>query len=96
MLRAVGFQKSMIQTSFLMEASFISLSGVLLGVGLGLGLVPQIIDSMRDQIPGVDLVVPWLNIALIVGIAYVASLLTTFLPARQAANVYPAETLRFE
>jgi len=29
-------------------------------------------------------------------IAYGASLLTTYLPARQAAKVYPAEALRFE
>jgi putative ABC transport system permease protein len=96
MLRAVGFQKSMVQFSFLLEASFVALSGILLGVGLGLGLMPLLVSSMREQFAGLEMQVPWLNLALIIGIAYVASLLTTFLPARQAANVYPAEALRYE
>jgi ABC-type lipoprotein release transport system permease subunit len=39
---------------------------------------------------------PWLNLALIIDVAYEASLFTTFLPARQAAHVYSAEALRYE
>jgi len=35
-------------------------------------------------------------IGLVAAIAYAASLLTTFLPARQASKVYPAEALRYE
>jgi ABC-type lipoprotein release transport system permease subunit len=35
-------------------------------------------------------------IGLVAAIAYVASLLTTFLPARQASKVYPTEALRYE
>jgi putative ABC transport system permease protein len=96
MLRAVGFQKSMVQFSFLLEASFVALSGILLGMGLGLGLMPMLVSSMREQFAGLEMQIPWLNLVLIIGIAYIASLLTTFLPARQAANVYPAEALRYE
>jgi ABC-type lipoprotein release transport system permease subunit len=40
--------------------------------------------------------VPWSTLGVIVGLAYLASLLTTFLPARQASKVYPAEALRYE
>ena len=39
---------------------------------------------------------PWLNALVVLTVAYGASLLTTYLPARQAARVYPAEALRFE
>ncbi|MFA5809060.1 MAG: hypothetical protein WC935_01810 [Thermoleophilia bacterium] len=39
---------------------------------------------------------PWFNIVFIGMLAYAASLLTTYLPARQASKVYPAEALRYE
>jgi ABC-type lipoprotein release transport system permease subunit len=35
-------------------------------------------------------------VGLIVLGAYAASLLTTYLPARQASRVFPAEALRYE
>jgi ABC-type lipoprotein release transport system permease subunit len=39
---------------------------------------------------------PWVEIIGIGALAYAASLLTTYLPARQASKVYPAEALRYE
>jgi putative ABC transport system permease protein len=95
-LRALGFQKSMVQLSFLLESSFIALLGIVLGVALGAVLSIQIIDSMRDYFPAITYQVPWVNIVVVVIIAYGASLLTTYLPARQASRIYPAEALRFE
>jgi putative ABC transport system permease protein len=95
-LRALGFQKSMVQLSFLLESSFIALLGIVLGVALGAILSVQIIDSMRDYFPAITYQVPWINIVVVVVIAYGASLLTTYLPARQASRIYPAEALRFE
>ncbi|MBI4301339.1 MAG: ABC transporter permease [Chloroflexi bacterium] len=95
-LRALGFQKEMVQLSFLLESSFIALLGIAIGIGLGFGLSYNLVEMMSDSLEGVTYHVPWLNILLVAGIAYVASLLTTYLPARQAANVYPAEALRYE
>ena len=95
-LRALGFQKSMVQLSFLLESSFIALLGIILGVALGAVLSIQIIDSMRDYFPAITYQIPWVNIVVVVIIAYGASLLTTYLPARQASRIYPAEALRFE
>jgi ABC-type lipoprotein release transport system permease subunit len=60
------------------------------------GLAAQIIDQMKEFFPGISYTVPVWNIVLVIVIAYGAALLTTFLPARQAANVYPAEALRYE
>lgn len=45
---------------------------------------------------GFDFHVPVVEIALILIGAYLATLLTTFLPARAAAQVAPAEALRYE
>lgn len=95
-LRALGFQKGMVQRSFLLETSFIALLGIALGVALGAGLSVQILDQMSDYFAGITYQVPWVNIVVVVIIAYGASLLTTYLPARLASKVYPAEALRFE
>ena len=94
MLRAIGFQRSMVQTSFLLESSFIALLGIAIGIGLAAGLSAGIINSIASDFDGVRYVVPWFTIVVVVVVAYGASLLTTYAPARQAANVYPAEALR--
>jgi putative ABC transport system permease protein len=65
-------------------------------VVLGGALSYNLIASIAKTNNSVTFVVPWLQILLIVVVAYVASLLTTYLPARQASRVYPAEALRYE
>ncbi|MBI2872628.1 MAG: FtsX-like permease family protein [Chloroflexi bacterium] len=94
-LRALGFQKGMVQFSFLLESSFVALLGIGIGVGLGFGISPQVINSFKESFEAITYQVPWGVVLFISGVAYAASLLTTFLPARQAASVYPAEALRF-
>ncbi|MBN2099933.1 MAG: FtsX-like permease family protein [Dehalococcoidia bacterium] len=95
-LRAIGFQREAVQLAFLIESSFVALLGISLGVLLGYALSFSLMDTMSEQAPGVSLVVPWTRIAFIAAVAYLASLITTFLPARQASRVYPAEALRYE
>ena len=95
-LRAIGYRQSMVLASFLIESSFIALLGILLGVGLGSLLSYNLVESIGEDIPGLSFTVPWMQIGIIVAIAYAFSLLTTFLPARQASRIYPAEALRYE
>jgi ABC-type antimicrobial peptide transport system permease subunit len=38
-LRAIGFRRGMVQLSFLIESSFISLSSIVIGTALGLAIV---------------------------------------------------------
>ena len=95
-LRAIGYRRRMIQLSFLMESSFIALLGIAIGVGLGTILSYNIVNDFREQVETIRFKIPWIQIGIIVGIAYVFSLLTTFLPARQASRIYPAEALRYE
>ena len=97
-LRALGFRKRMIQLSFLIESSFIAVSAIVVGTGLGLVISKNVIDDVSAQASWQDLVivVPWLHLALIFGGVYAAALLATLVPAIRASRIYPAEALRYE
>jgi putative ABC transport system permease protein len=96
MMRALGFQKGQVRLVFLIESSFIALLGIGVGVALGLGFSGTLVDNIREGFPGMEYRVPWGALLLVVVVGYAASLLTTYLPARQASRVYPAEALRYE
>ena len=95
-LRAIGYRRRMIELSFLLESSFVVLLGVAIGVGLGTIISYNIVNDIKDEVETIRFSIPWLQIGAIVAIAYVFSLATTFLPARQASRIYPAEALRYE
>ena len=97
-LRAIGYKRGMISLSFLLESSFVSLLGSAIGVALGLLLSYQAVNDIRAEtgISGIAFSVPWLQVGVILTLTYGFSLLTTFLPARQASRIYPAEALRYE
>jgi putative ABC transport system permease protein len=96
MMRALGFQRSQVRLAFLIETSFIALLGLGGGVALGLAFSGTLVDNIREGFPGMEYRVPWSALLLVVVAGYAASLLTTYLPARQASKVYPAEALRYE
>ena len=98
MLRAIGYKRGMVALSFLLESSFVSVLGSIIGLGLGLLLSYNAVSSIRAEagIDGITFSVPWLQLGLILTLTYAFSLLTTFIPARQASRIYPAEALRYE
>jgi putative ABC transport system permease protein len=96
MMRALGFQRGQVRLAFLIESSFIALLGLGVGVTLGLAFSGTLIDNIREGFPGMEYRVPWSALALVIVAGYAASLLTTYLPARRASRIYPAEALRYE
>lgn len=97
-MRAIGFERGMVQLSFLVESSMVALAGIALGTVLGLIIAFNVIqDSKSDgSWETLQFTVPWFNFLIIYGLVYGAALLTSYFPARQASRVYPAEALRYE
>ena len=89
-LRAIGYTSNMIQVQFLLEAIFVTVLGVLIGVGLGILTSWNIFNSISQEVEGLTYVVAWVNIIVLVSITVVFALITAFLPARQAAKIFPA------
>ena len=92
-LRALGFRKNMILKAFLIELSFVAVLGILLGLVLGIALTYNLFLTLSFFGEG-EFVIPWANLALIMGLAFVASLLATLSPSRRASRLPPAEALR--
>jgi putative ABC transport system permease protein len=97
-LRSIGFQRHMIQAAFLLESSFVALTAIIVGTGLGLALGYNIIADSAKQ-PSWDTLaftVPWLSLGVIFLVVYLIALATTFAPALRASRVFPAEALRYQ
>ena len=96
MLRALGYQKGMVALSFLIESSFVSITGLVIGALTGMVLGDNLVLAFFPQIGESAVSTPWLQVVLIVLAAYLFSLLTTIAPAWQASRIYPADALRYE
>jgi putative ABC transport system permease protein len=99
-LRAIGFQRRMVQASLLIESSFIALTAILVGTVLGLIVAYNVIHSSATTAAGsgtnLSFTVPWLTLGVVFLSVYLVALATTLIPARHAARVYPAEAIRYQ
>lgn len=89
--RAVGARANDVLTQFLLEATSLSLAGGLLGIALGVGVsvfVAQFVHWSTDV--SIAAVAVSFTISAAVGIFF------GYYPARQAAQVLPIESLRYE
>ncbi len=96
MLRAIGYKRSTVTLSFMLESSFITLLAVLSGVGLALWLSYFLVTSGEFPSDLGGFFIPWTEIFIIGGFTYVASFVMTIIPSQQASRVHPAEALRYE
>ncbi|HEV2126995.1 MAG TPA: FtsX-like permease family protein [Thermomicrobiales bacterium] len=97
MLRALGFQRGVVARAFVIESAVIVIIGVLAGGIMGLILSWSFITGDEFSAAGnATFIVPWQLISITLIAAIVAALLMTWIPARQASRVVPAEALRYE
>jgi putative ABC transport system permease protein len=98
-LRAIGFQRGMVQLAFLLEATFIAVTSIVVGSALGLMVARNVIADSADQPSyqgALQFAAPWGHLALVFVAVLAAALLTTLAPAARASRVHPAEALRYE
>ena len=98
MLRAIGYQRSMVALSFIFESGFVALSGIVMGAVMGVSLSWVLFTSggIGDASESGNFIVPWLQLIVICGIAFGASMVMTWFPAQSASRVAVAEALRYE
>lgn len=98
MLRAVGFRQRGIFSVFLLEYSYVALLGILIGTSLGILLIYDATTaSANGSTGGLSLVFapPWLDLAIVLLVAYALMAAAVFAPSLKAARLPPAEALRY-
>ncbi len=95
-MRCIGYRARMIRIQFMMESIFITVIGTGLGLALGALISWSFLDDISGSNQGLAFNIPWMSILVVVGITVAAALITTYVPARQASQVFPAEALRYE
>jgi len=94
-LRAIGFQRGMVQTVFLLENLFVSGLGTVIGYALALTFAYNLyLQVAADQ--GLAFLPPWATLIIIGLSIFAATLFTAWLHARQSARVVIAEALRHQ
>ncbi|UVJ38156.1 ABC transporter permease [Arthrobacter sp. CJ23] len=93
LLRALGLTKGQLRGMLAIEAVLVAGVAAVIGTALGVGYgwlgAQASLGSLADVVPAV----PWLQLLGVFGVAVVAGLLASVLPARRAARLSPVEGL---
>jgi putative ABC transport system permease protein len=97
MLRAIGYQRGAVTTTFLLESAFVAVMGILSGV-VGGALIGRNLLTSDAFSDGAELqfAMPWNEVILVVLASFAFSLLMTWWPSRGASRVPVAEALRYD
>ena len=92
-LRALGFLSHQVRRAFVLESGFVAFEGIVVGMVLALITAGQLIAN-GDFGRGVEFIIPWSQLAILLSSALVASVIATAWPAQQASQIPPAVALR--
>lgn len=93
-MRALGIASPVIRQAFIIEAAFVAVQGVILGVSLGLLSSWQVLTRSSAFEEGLGFAVPGLPLLLLGVGCLVASLIVAAVPAIRAGRTVPAVALR--
>lgn len=96
LLRALGLKKKQLRSMLAVEAVLIG--GVAALLGLVLGTIYGIFGAYSTLAPigHVRFDIPWLQLALVIGVSIIAALLASLAPSRRAVRLSPVEGLATE
>ncbi|MEU4386435.1 FtsX-like permease family protein [Promicromonospora sp. NPDC023805] len=92
-LRAIGLSKAQLRATLAVEGMVIAAVGAVLGVVLGLLYGWAGATTALSALGRVPLVVPWTEILVVLGVALVAGLVASVVPARAAVRTHPLAAL---
>lgn len=93
-MRAIGYRKGMVLGVFSTEMLFVTVVGILVGLGTGIITGYGIWKTSLSEY-ALDFVMPWDNVVMVIGITIMAAIVCTFLPALKASRTNPAEAVRW-
>lgn len=93
-LRALGATSRGVALMLLFESGIVAVLGAALGAGVGLIVSQQVVAQLVRQTPELRFSIPWDQIGVLMLIVLITALLTTVIPAFQAARMSPATALR--
>lgn len=86
LLRAIGLQRAQMMRMVTVEAVVVSVFGALLGIGVGAAIGAVVVRALHDE--GItDLVMPWQQMGLFVGLAALVGVVAAIIPAIRAARI---------
>lgn len=93
-MRALGIASPVIRQAFIIEAAFVAVQGVILGISLGLLSSWQVLTRSSAFEEGLSFTVPGLPLLLLGIGCLIASLIVAAVPAVRAGRTVPAVALR--
>ncbi|WP_137988948.1 ABC transporter permease [Streptomyces vilmorinianum] len=96
MLRAIGLDRRRVKRMVRLEAVVISLFGAVVGIGLGSFLGWALGETLKANLPGYALVLPWDRIGIFLVLAGLVGVLAAMWPARSAAKLNVLAAIKAE
>lgn len=91
-MKSLGLERLTISGIFLVESLYIALLGSL--VGILAGLLVSFTFFGESSAVGYGAAIPWVALLSVLAIVILASLVATYVPAKRAADLHPAEALK--
>ncbi|SOC56711.1 FtsX-like permease family protein [Ornithinimicrobium cerasi] len=93
LLRGLGLTRGQMRLMLLTEGVLLAVVSTILGLAIGVGYVALGVQTVLPAGTALQLSVPWVQVGAIVGVAVLAGVLASVLPARRATRVSPVEGL---
>ena len=92
-LRALGYRKSMVMLSFLIEVSWVAVLGIVNGVMIAVGFHRALYVAFWEE-QGAAFSLPWSTITMVVFGGWILVVLATAAPIQRATKIPPSAALR--